>query len=126
MRPRLGHLVYLVPLLSGWLAFHGALRYEFAQDDWTRLESASRPLASQLTEPFAAGAAGRRPLEQLYFALALRIAGDRALVFHLLAGLLHSANVLLVLLLLRRLLQPGVALVGAPFFACHVAAFTVL
>lgn len=115
-----------MPIVCGWLAFHGTLRYGFAQDDWVRLETARRPLAAVLSDWVTPGIQGRRPLEQLYFAVAFRPFGPDPRAFHFLAILIHCANTVLIHLLLRRVTTAAVALLGATFFAVHIAGFTVV
>ncbi len=115
-----------IPIVLSVGVFHGAFHYGFAQDDWMRLETAGRPLSAIAADIVAPGTAGRRPLEQIYFALLIRIAGLHPWVFHLAAMVLHAGNVLLLHALLRRLTTAPMALLGATLFAVHMAAFTVL
>ena len=124
--PDPGWWLIAIPIVLSVGVFHGAFRYGFAQDDWIRLETASRPLSAIVADLVAPGSAGRRPVEQIYFALLTRMAGLRPWVFHLAAMLLHAGNVILIHALLRRLTTAPMALLGATLFAVHMAAFTVL
>jgi hypothetical protein len=117
---------YVLPVIAGWIAFHGAFRFGFAQDDWIRLESGLQPLGETFSQLLSHGVEGRRPTVELYFAAWVRLVGPNATAFHLAAACIHSLNVVLVHYLALRLMSPPVAFLGALFFAVHCAAFTVL
>lgn len=117
-------------LLAGCvvLCFFPLLFYFFAQDDFTLLFNASRNGARSFLDFFSYNPGLFRPLTKAgYFALAYKMFGLNAPVYHVVSLLVHFVNSVLVYLLLTRCrVGKPASLLAAGLFGLSVAFFHVI
>jgi len=108
-----------VAAVAAVCVFRGAMRYGFSQDDFVGLARAAG-LAPRLVGPW------RFLSQQVYFEAMRALVGLDAWRYHLASLTTHGLAAGLVYAWLARWTSRAGALVGATFFAAHVAAFTAL
>jgi hypothetical protein len=112
-------LLPLIAVAAACIVFRGALRYFFAQDDFTGLARA-RGLMPPIAFPW------RWLSGQVYFDVMRAVAGLHPLPYRLASLAAHAGCVALVYRLCRRFVPAPAAAVGATFFGTHPALFTAL
>ena len=124
MTPREGALVAVLILLvaGAWMPLAG---YYFSQDDFQLIYLGTQALDSEMAKTFGPVPHHVRPLTKyLYFAITYPVFGLNPTAYHIVSLLMHLCNVMLVLVMLRRLrLDFGPALIGAALFGLNVGFF---